>query len=426
MPNSEKICVVGLGYVGLPLLIELASHNHVVGFDIKESRISELKAGYDNTGEVASARLTDAIVRRALSFVSSLPSNSDRTAFIVTVPTPIDDYMIPDFEPIKSACALIGSVLKPGNLIIFESTVYPGATEEICVPELEKYSGLKWKIDFNVGYSPERINPGDAKNTLPNIIKIVSGDTEETLSRVSAIYDPIIKAGLHRAKSIKVAEAAKVIENIQRDVNIALVNEIAIICSKLGLSTTEVLNAASTKWNFLNFKPGLVGGHCIGVDPYYLAHKAKQIGYFPELLLAGRRLNESMVDHVVHQVITRLIETNILIKGARVAILGITFKENCPDTRNSKAYNLKNEFLSYGCQVDLFDPYANVIDEGQGECFKLDELEDKASYDVIIVFSPHDEVVRLGKETLLKSVKQSGFLYDLKSIFEPCDKIISL
>jgi UDP-N-acetyl-D-glucosamine/UDP-N-acetyl-D-galactosamine dehydrogenase len=427
MFKSEKICVIGLGYVGLPLLVELSNHYGVVGFDINQSRINDLRLGIDATQEISFDYLKNKIDNKCISFTKSADDIADCDVYIVTVPTPVDSFNTPNFEPLQLATELVGKALKAGNLVVYESTVYPGATEEICVPILEKVSKLIWRENFNVGYSPERINPGDPVNKLPDIQKVISGDTDSSLLRIAEIYQKIITAGLFHAKSIAVAEAAKVIENVQRDVNIALVNEIAIICSHLKLRTKDVLDTAKTKWNFLPFQPGMVGGHCIGVDPYYLAHKAKSVGYHPELILAGRRLNEHMIKHVSLEICKRLIGKGKSIKGSRIAILGITFKENCPDTRNSKAFELKTELESYHFNVDLFDPYSKEFDEKLTDgCKNLQSFSEQKKYDSIIIFSPHVEIIKLGKEQIMSLLTENGLLYDVKAVFEPCENTLSL
>jgi len=352
-----KIGVVGLGYVGLPLAVELGKTYSTVGFDIKPSRVNELKKGRDHTLEVEPSELRSA---RHLRYTTSIKDLRRCRVFLVTVPTPIDEYKRPDLRSIESASELIGQVLKKGDVVVFESTVYPGCTEEVAVPILGRVSGLKFNRDFFAGYSPERINPGDQQHRLPSIKKVTSGSTPEIADFVDAIYASIIKAGTHKASSIRVAEAAKVIENTQRDINIALINELSLIFNRLGIDTEEVLQAAGTKWNFLPFRPGLVGGHCIGVDPYYLTHKAQEIGYHPEMILAGRRLNDNMANYVAERVAQLMISKRIHVKGARVLVMGLAFKENCPDVRNSKVADVIRELRKYGAKVDIYDPWVEA------------------------------------------------------------------
>src|SRR5579872_3108521 len=351
-----RIGIVGLGYVGLPLAVEFGKHFETIGFDVKSARIAELKAGRDSTLEVSKAGLKEAT---RLTYTTDLADLKRCQVFIVTVPTPIDGYKRPDLTPLERASDSVGKVLKVGDVIIYESTVYPGCTEEVCVPILERVSGLKFNRDFFVGYSPERINPGDKEHRLTTIKKVTSGSTPEVAEFVDQLYSRIIKAGTHRASSIRVAEAAKVIENTQRDVNIALINELALIFNRLGIDTEEVLNAAGTKWNFLPFRPGLVGGHCIGVDPYYLTHKAQEIGYNPEMILAGRRLNDNMSLYVAGEITKLMARKRIHVNGCRALVLGITFKENCPDIRNSKVVDVIRELQKFGAQVDVHDPWAD-------------------------------------------------------------------
>lgn len=355
--NREAcIGIIGLGYVGLPLAVEFGKTYRTIGFDINLKRVEELIMRIDKTLEVSTEELGKA---QKLSFTTSIDSLKECDVYIVTVPTPITTHKTPDLTALEEACASVGSVLRPGNVVIFESTVFPGCTEEVCVPILEKYSSLKFRHDFHCGYSPERINPGDKEHTLTNIVKVTSGSSSEAATYIDQLYSSIIVAGTHLAPSIKVAEAAKVIENSQRDINIAFTNELAKMFHLMGIDTSEVLTAASTKWNFLNFCPGLVGGHCIGVDPYYLTHKAQSLGYQPEVILAGRRLNDSMGEYVAHRVIQLMIRTGHPIKHSRVLILGITFKENCPDIRNSKVIDLISTMQRYGCETEIYDPWAD-------------------------------------------------------------------
>lgn len=354
-----KVAVVGLGYVGLPLAVEFGKKRTVVGFDINQGRIAELRQGIDSTLEVDAAELKEA---SELSFTSNLQDLQKCNVFIVTVPTPIDEHKQPDLTPLVKASESIGKVLKKGDIVIYESTVYPGATEEDCVPVLEKFSGLRFNEDFFAGYSPERINPGDKEHRVSSIKKVTSGSTPEIAELVDSLYREIITAGTHKASSIKVAEAAKVIENTQRDLNIALINELAIIFNRMGIDTEAVLKAAGTKWNFMPFRPGLVGGHCIGVDPYYLTHKAQSIGYHPEIILAGRRLNDGMGAYVVSQLVKAMLKRRIHVDGARVLLMGLTFKENCPDLRNTKVVDIVRELAEYNIQVDVFDPWVSAED----------------------------------------------------------------
>ncbi len=352
----EKIGIIGLGYVGLPLAVEFGKITDVVGFDINQSRIEELKKGFDRTLEVDKGELTAA---SRLRFSANPQELKQVNYFIVTVPTPVDEYKTPDLTPLIKASETVGKALKKGDVVIYESTVYPGCTEEDCVPVLEKFSGLKFNVDFFCGYSPERINPGDKQHRLPNIKKVTSGSTPEIAEKVDQLYKRIIKAGTHKASSIKVAEAAKVIENSQRDINIAFVNELSLIFEKMGIDTHEVLDAAGTKWNFLPYKPGLVGGHCIGVDPYYLTYKADSLGYHPQVILAGRRINDNMGIHIANRVIKLMTQNDLPVNKAKVLVLGITFKENCPDIRNSRAIDVIRELQSFGADVEVYDPHAD-------------------------------------------------------------------
>lgn len=353
----EKIGIIGLGYVGLPLAVEFGKILEVVGFDINQERINELKSGHDRTLEVDSDELTSAV---KLTYSSNPQDLKSVNYFIVTVPTPVDEYKTPDLTPLIKASETVGKVLKKGDIVIYESTVYPGCTEEDCVPVLEKFSGLKFNVDFFCGYSPERINPGDKQHRLPTIKKVTSGSTPAVAEKVDQLYKKIIKAGTHKASSIKVAEAAKVIENSQRDINIAFVNELSLIFEKMGIDTHEVLDAAGTKWNFLPYKPGLVGGHCIGVDPYYLTYKADSLGYHPQVILAGRRINDNMGIHIANRVIKLMTQHDLPINKAKILVLGITFKENCPDIRNSRAIDVIRELQSFGADVEVFDPHADL------------------------------------------------------------------
>ncbi|EGE2133943.1 Vi polysaccharide biosynthesis protein VipA/TviB, partial [Shigella sonnei] len=360
---NAKIGIIGLGYVGLPLAVEFGKKVTTIGFDINKSRIDELRNGHDSTLECSNLELLEAT---KLTYACSLDALKECNVFIVTVPTPIDKHKQPDLTPLIKASETLGKIIKKGDVIIYESTVYPGATEEDCIPVVEKVSGLKFNIDFFAGYSPERINPGDKEHRVTNILKVTSGSTPDVAEYVDQLYKLIITVGTHKASSIKVAEAAKVIENTQRDVNIALINELSIIFNKLGIDTLEVLEAAGTKWNFLPFRPGLVGGHCIGVDPYYLTHKAQSVGYHPEMILAGRRLNDSMGQYVVSQLVKKMLKQRIQVEGANVLVMGLTFKENCPDLRNTKVIDIISELKEYNINIDIIDPWCST-DEAQHE-----------------------------------------------------------
>jgi len=410
--NSIKIAIIGLGYVGLPLAHAFSFKYKVIGFDIYKERIEELRNGYDKTLELSQEQVQEAIANN-MEFTYNLDDIKDCNIYIVTVPTPIDKNKRPDLTPLLKATQSVGSVLKQGDIVIYESTVYPGATEEDCVPILEKQSGLKFNIDFFCGYSPERINPGDKEHTVTNILKVTSGSTPKVAKMVDDLYASIITAGTHLAPSIKVAEAAKVIENSQRDINIAFVNELAVIFNKLGIDTNAVLEAAGTKWNFLPFRPGLVGGHCIGVDPYYLTHKAQEIGYNPEIILAGRRLNDNMGIYVANQVIKLMIKKGHTIENAKVLVLGITFKENCPDIRNSRVVDVVYELQEFGCSVDVYDPWADTkeVEDEYGICLKSNV--DFDDYKAVVLAVAHNEFKEL---ELSRSEKQ--VVFDIKSIFD--------
>ena len=409
-----RIGIVGLGYVGLPLAVEFGKHFDTVGFDVKTERVAQLRAGEDSTLETSPEELRAA---KRLSFTTDLKDLESCRAYIVTVPTPIDEYKRPDLSPLIGASTSVGRVLKKGDVVIYESTVYPGCTEEVCVPILERESGLTLNRQFSIGYSPERINPGDKEHRLTTIKKITSGSTPEAAQFVDALYRCIITAGTHRASSIKVAEAAKVIENTQRDVNIALINELALIFGRLGIDTEEVLQAAGSKWNFLPFRPGLVGGHCIGVDPYYLTHKAQEIGYHPEMILAGRRLNDSMPIYVAGEIVKLMTQKRIQVNGARILVLGITFKENCPDIRNSKVVDVIRELQKYGAEIDVYDPWADP-----GECrheygLRLTRSLQRSGYDAAIVAVEHQEFRELGAARLHKLCRRNHIIYDIKHVF---------
>lgn len=409
--QDVKLAIVGLGYVGLPLAVEFGKKRSVVGFDINQSRISALQAGHDSTLEVSDEELKQA---SKLSYSAALDDLNGCNVFIVTVPTPIDEHKRPDLTPLIKASESIGNALKKGDIVIYESTVYPGATEEDCVPVLERVSGLKYNVDFFAGYSPERINPGDKEHRVTTIKKVTSGSTPKTADLVDALYNEIITAGTHKASSIKVAEAAKVIENTQRDLNIALINELAIIFNKMDIDTESVLKAAGTKWNFLPFRPGLVGGHCIGVDPYYLTHKAQSIGYHPEIILAGRRLNDGMGAYVVSQLVKAMLKRRIHVEGARVLVMGLTFKENCPDLRNTRIVDIVEELGEYNIAVDVFDPWANV-EEAQHE-YGITPIAEPAinAYDGIVLAVAHSEFRIMGEKNIRKHGKAEHILYDLK------------
>ncbi|MDF2177495.1 Vi polysaccharide biosynthesis UDP-N-acetylglucosamine C-6 dehydrogenase TviB [Aliiglaciecola sp. CAU 1673] len=413
--SNLHVAVIGLGYVGLPLAVEFGKKRKVIGFDINSKRISELKKGVDFTLEVDKEELQEA---KGLSFTDSLDELKAANVFIVTVPTPIDDFKRPDLTPLVRASETIGKVLKKGDIVIYESTVYPGATEEDCVPVLERVSGLKFNQDFFAGYSPERINPGDKEHRVSTIKKVTSGSTPEVAKTVDALYREIIVAGTHLASSIKVAEAAKVIENTQRDVNIALINELAIIFNRMGIDTLEVLEAAGTKWNFLPFRPGLVGGHCIGVDPYYLTHKAQAIGYHPEMILAGRRLNDGMGEYVVSELVKSMIKKGIQVQGARVLVLGLTFKENCPDLRNTRVVDIVDELKEYGVNVDIHDPWASPEEAMHEYGLELVDKPDSKAYDAVILAVAHKQFKSYDAAALSAICKDNRVIYDLKYAFD--------
>lgn len=413
--DDVKLAVIGLGYVGLPLAAEFGKTRPVVGFDIDERRIAELHSGKDSTLELSQAELAEA---KFLSFESDIEALRHCNLFIVTVPTPIDAHKRPDLTPLIKASETVGKVLKRGDVVIYESTVYPGATEEDCVPVLEKLSGLKFNEDFYVGYSPERINPGDKEHRLPNIKKVTSGSTSAVADLADALYATIIVAGTHKAASIRVAEAAKVIENTQRDLNIALINELAIIFNKMGINTLDVLEAAGTKWNFLPFRPGLVGGHCIGVDPYYLTHKAEAIGHRPEIILAGRRLNDSMGAYVAGQMVKAMLKKRIQVNGARVLVMGLTFKENCPDLRNTKVIDVITELREYGVQIDVWDPMADPAEATHEYGLSLVAEPAANNYHGIIAAVAHETFRSMGVDAVRQLGRVGGhILYDLKAMY---------
>jgi len=413
-PEESIIGVVGLGYVGLPLAVEFSKHFSTVGYDIDAERIARLSSGTDTTREVDDAELAAA---NNLRFTDRLDEVSDCNVYIVTVPTPIDSAKRPDLTALKSASRAVGEVLNKGDVVVFESTVYPGATEEDCAPILESTSGLKLNRDFYLGYSPERINPGDRKHRLTDISKITSGSTPEAASFVDSLYRKIIGAGTYRASSIRVAEAAKVIENTQRDVNIALINELAMIFNRMGLDTREILDAAGTKWNFLNFRPGLVGGHCIGVDPYYLTHKSQEFGYHPDMILAGRRINDNMGIHVAAEVVKLMVKRGISMPDARILIMGITFKENCPDVRNTRVIDLISELQTYRSQVEIYDPWAEI--EAVADEYGIsitNEIPDGGQYDAIVVAVAHKEFREMSPAEIHALGKPVHVVYDIKYV----------
>jgi UDP-N-acetyl-D-glucosamine/UDP-N-acetyl-D-galactosamine dehydrogenase len=410
-----NIGVIGLGYVGLPLAVEFGKHFKTVGFDINTARVVELRSGRDSTREVEPAELKAATL---LAYSTNLEDLRPCRVYIVAVPTPIDKYNRPDLRPIEGASKLIGQVLKPGDVVVFESTVYPGCTEEVAVPILARVSGLQYNRDFFAGYSPERINPGDTQHRLTTIKKITSGSTPAVADFVDSLYASIVKAGTHKATSIRVAEAAKVIENTQRDVNIALINELALIFNRLGIDTEEVLEAAGTKWNFLPFRPGLVGGHCIGVDPYYLTHKAQEIGYHPEMILAGRRINDNMAIYVAERVAQLMIKKRLHVMGSRILIMGLTFKENCPDIRNSKVADVVRELQKYGAQVDVYDPWVDANKAEHEYSLRPIRRPKPKHYDAIVMAVAHKEFREMGIENVRSFAKREHVLFDIKYVFD--------
>ncbi|MGF1766070.1 Vi polysaccharide biosynthesis UDP-N-acetylglucosamine C-6 dehydrogenase TviB [Enterovibrio makurazakiensis] len=414
--NEElKLAVIGLGYVGLPLAVEFGKERSVIGFDISKHRIKELQSGIDNTLEVEPELLEAA---KGLKFTCDVETLKEANTYIVTVPTPIDAAKKPDLTPLIKASEMLGGVLKKGDVVIYESTVYPGATEEDCVPVLESVSGLKFNQDFFAGYSPERINPGDKEHRVTNILKVTAGSNPEVAIVVDNLYKEVIKAGTYRASSIRVAEAAKVIENTQRDVNIALINELSIIFNKMGIDTLEVLEAAGTKWNFLPFRPGLVGGHCIGVDPYYLTHKAESIGYHPEIITAGRRINDNMGRYVVGQLVKSMLGKKIHVNEAKVLIMGLTFKENCPDLRNTKVVDIIDELSEFGINIDVYDPWVSAEDARSEYDITLVEKPVNGKYDGIILAVAHDEFKKMSASDLSALKNSESVVYDLKHIFD--------
>lgn len=410
--EQARIAIIGLGYVGLPLAVAFGRLLPVLGYDINSARVGELREGRDSTLEASPEELREA---EGLRFSDRADDLADCTVFIVTVPTPIDRHNRPDLTPLVRASETIGKALKAGDVVIYESTVYPGATEEVCVPILENVSGLRFNGDFFVGYSPERINPGDRQHRLPDITKVTSGSTPEAADFIDALYRKVVRAGTHRASSIRVAEAAKVIENTQRDLNIALVNELAVLFNKLGIDTLEVLEAAGTKWNFLPFRPGLVGGHCIGVDPYYLTYKAEEVRHHPEVILAGRRINDSMGRYIAGEIVKLLIHRHIAVSGARVLVLGLTFKENCPDLRNTRVIDIVEELKSFGVEVVVHDPWADP-EEAQAEYGIPLEPVPGSDYDAIVLAVAHRQFIEMGAERIRSFGREGAVLYDIKSV----------
>ncbi len=417
--KKTTIGVIGLGYVGLPLAVAFGNRFPTLGFDINRARIEELEAGRDSSLEVSSTELAAV---KDLSYTRNPEDLAHCNVYIVTVPTPIDSHKRPDLSPLVSASKTAGTILKPNDIVIFESTVYPGCTEEVCVPIMEEISGLEFNKDFHVGYSPERINPGDKENRLTTIVKVTSGSTPESADFIDALYREIIEAGTHKASSIRVAEAAKVIENTQRDVNIALINELALIFNRLDIDTLEVLEAAGSKWNFLPFRPGLVGGHCIGVDPYYLTHKAAEIGYHPEVILAGRRINDGMGAYVAEQVIKLMTRARIQVVDARILILGLTFKENCPDLRNTRVVDIIEELKGYHAHIDIYDPW--VSPEEAAREYQVEPISQPAqgAYDAVILAVAHEQFCNVGAAGIRALCKPNAILYDVKSIL-PADEV---
>ncbi len=414
--NQKTIAVVGLGYVGLPLAVEFGKKFETVGYDLSEYKIANYRKGHDPAGDVSGDEFQAA---RGLSFTSDPSRLAGADFVIIAVPTPVDAAHQPDLSPLISASATAGKHLKRGAVVIYESTVYPGATEEVCIPVLERESGMKWMKDFNVGYSPERVNPGDKERTITKVTKVVSGDSAATLAVVAQLYGNIIAAGVHRASSIKVAEAAKVIENTQRDLNIALINELALIFDRLDIDTLEVLEAAGTKWNFLPFRPGLVGGHCIGVDPYYLTHKAEMLGYHPQVILAGRRINDGMASFIAQQTIKQLSRAGKAIKDARVTVLGLTFKENCPDLRNSKVAEVVRELRDFGCDVAVHDPVADPHEAAREYGISLAAWDELPAADAIVAAVSHKDFLSTPLPALLAKVMPGGIFVDVKSAYDP-------
>ncbi len=415
--KDTVVAVIGLGYVGLPLAVEFGKQYKTIGFDLSTAKITSYQNHCDPTGEVSTADLQAAMRPDGLDVTTDPRRLASADFLIVAVPTPVDEAHMPDFSPLVGASATVGKHMKAGATVIYESTVYPGATEEVCIPILERESGLKWRQDFHVGYSPERVNPGDKERTITKIVKVVSGDDGATLEAVGDLYESVITAGVHRASSIKVAEAAKVIENTQRDLNIALINELAIIFDRIGIDTQEVLHAAGTKWNFLPFRPGLVGGHCIGVDPYYLTHKAEMLGYHPQVILAGRRINDGMAAFVAQQTIKQLINAGCAIRGAKILILGLTFKENCPDIRNTKIVDLVRELVDYGCEVLVHDPIADEVEAEHEYGLRLTAWEDLPVADALVAAVAHNQYLEKSIDELLSKLNNPGVFVDVKAVY---------
>lgn len=418
MDRQPTICVVGQGYVGLPLAVEFGKQYPTIGFDIKQARIRELQDGKDSTLECSTEELAEAT---QLSFTDQVEDIRDANVYIVTVPTPIDRYKTPNLTPLIKASEMLGKVVKKGDYVIYESTVYPGATEEDCIPLIEQTSGLKLNVDFFAGYSPERINPGDKEHRVTNILKVTSGSTPEAADYIDQLYASIITAGTHKASSIRVAEAAKVIENTQRDVNIALVNELSLIFDKMGIDTLEVLEAAGTKWNFLPFRPGLVGGHCIGVDPYYLTHKAQSIGYHPEMILSGRRINDNMAEHIAEKVLRLMTRKKIQVVDANILVMGLTFKENCPDIRNTKVIDVIHELQSFHANVEVYDPWAEAEEVKQEYDLNLTTQLQDGRYDAIVLCVGHDQIKQMGPERIHALGKSAHVIFDVKHILPKQD-----
>ena len=414
--NKQKICIVGLGYVGLPLAIAFAKKFRVVGFDIDKSRIQDLKNANDKTFEVEEKLLKS--LKLNIKYTSNIQDTSQCNIYIITVPTPIDKANLPDLKPLQKSSLAVGSVLKKNDIVIYESTVFPGATEEICAPILESHSDLQLNRDFYLGYSPERINPGDKEHRLAKVKKLISGSTPEITNVINNLYKQIILAGTYKVSKIKIAEAAKVIENIQRDVNIALINEFSIIFNKLNIDTESVLEAAETKWNFIPFRPGLVGGHCIGVDPYYLTYKALELGYDPKMIVAGRKLNDSMGTYVVNQVIKLMNKKKINVNNSNVLIMGLTFKENCPDLRNTKVINIIDSFKKHNCNLDIYDPWVNPSEAMNKYKIKIIDRPEEKKYDVILLTVAHDKFKKLSLEQLKNFAKDNHVIYDIKYILK--------
>ncbi|XPF96119.1 Vi polysaccharide biosynthesis UDP-N-acetylglucosamine C-6 dehydrogenase TviB [Colwellia sp. RE-S-Sl-9] len=413
--NDVKIGIIGLGYVGLPLAVEFGKKYQTVGFDIHEKRITELQSGHDFTLEVSSEELAES---KHISYSCNVEDLKSCNVYIVTVPTPIDKHKQPDLTPLVKASAMLAKVISKNDIVVYESTVYPGATEEVCIPEIEKHSDFIFNKDFFAGYSPERINPGDKEHRVTNILKVTSGSTPEIAEFIDQLYGSIITAGTYKASSIKVAEAAKVIENTQRDLNIALINELAVIFNKLGIDTEEVLKAAGTKWNFLPFRPGLVGGHCIGVDPYYLTHKAQSIGYNPEVILAGRRINDGMAEYVVSQLTKTMIKRKLQVNGANVLVMGLTFKENCPDVRNTKVVDILSELAEYQMNVDVYDPWVNPEDAKHEYNVDLISEPKAGNYDAVIFAVAHNQFKAMSNSDIKALMKTEHIIYDLKYMLD--------